>query len=700
MRIALFLLGLLVAGGALAEPDTFGLGTGRSGSRLIDAPDTVINQYGLLTANVATGSRDLTLANSSVFTVGGLVLIHQSAGLSPAPASGSQQTVNLGLGAVGRFEYARVESVSATGLRLTAPLLYAYTANVTQVVSVPEYTDLEVRPGATLRAAPWDGSRGGILAALVSGTLRNDGLISVAGAGFRGGTYVNHPNILGCTAMDVPVADGGSYKGEGVVAGRFGAASGRGNLANGGGGGNCHNAGGGGGSHSGAGGKGGRSSDGDRDVGGLGGAPVAYVPFQRIAFGGGGGAGEGDDDVGTSGGAGGGLMLLRAAAVVGTGRFSAAGASAGDTVLGGDDGAGGGGAGGAISLRAFQGLGCGLAEARGGSGGNTTHPSFLVGPGGGGGGGVVFLQGETITCPTQVLAGTPGSSAATGDSRGAGPATTDGGTAYGFEQTVLLPFQLPSTPVVTLPAEGAVDVPRRPRFEGTAEPGVIVHLFLDGTPYVQLGSGGDGAFVYNASADLAPGPHQLTASIEVLGIRSLVSAPRSFSVVAPPDAGIPDGGSDGGSTDPEPPPDAGLPDAGVPDGGEQPDGPVRPVIVVPAEGEQVDPTPLFAGTSSSGESVSIEVDDVEVARVPRDKQGRFRYALTLAQALEPGSHRVTAHARDEAGNPGTASLTTTFEVLPPSDLTVGCGCGSSPGMGLAGLVLGLGAWAARRRRRG
>ncbi|HEX8703724.1 MAG TPA: hemagglutinin [Myxococcaceae bacterium] len=696
MRLASFLFGLLVAGGALAEPDTFGLGTGRNGALVVTAPDTVINQYGLLTVTVEPGARNLTLSNPTLFNAGGLVLVHQSSGLSPAPASGDQRTLNLSLNSsgVGRFEYARVETVTATGLRLTAGLVNAYTANVTQVVSVPEYTTLEVRSGATLRAAPWDGSQGGILAALVTGTLTNNGLVTVEGLGFRGGAYLDHPALFGCTGLDVPAADGGAYKGEGVVAGRFGTAAGRGNLANGGGGGNCHNTGGGGGGNSGAGGRGGHAL-GATDAGGLGGAPLAYLPYQRLTFGGGGGAGEGDDGLGTGGAAGGGVMLLRAGAVVGAGLFSAAGASASATAAPGNDGAGGGGAGGAISIRTFQGLSCGLAAAPGGAGGDATHPSTIVGPGGGGGGGVVFLQGETITCPTEVVAGPPGFSQATGDSNGAGPTVRDGGTAYGSEQALPVPYRLPDTPTLTEPENGATDLPPRPRFRGTAEPGVIVHLILDDRPYVQLGAGSDGAFLYNAPANLTPGTHQVFASAEVLGARSLPSAVHTFTVVAPPDAGTPDAGTPDAGV-----PDAGVPDAGVPDGGgEQPEGPLSPILVVPAEGEAVDPTPLFAGTSASGVTVSIEVDDVEVARVPRDEEGRFRHQLTREQALSPGQHRVTAHARDAEGNPGPSSATTEFQVLAPTDLTVGCGCGASPGAGVGLVALLLGTWVAARRRR-
>ncbi|HEX8700852.1 MAG TPA: hemagglutinin, partial [Myxococcaceae bacterium] len=250
MRIALLLVACLVARGALAEPDTFSLGTGRNGLLKIEnSQDRVINHYGALTASVAAGSRDVAISHANLFFAGELVLLHQSTGLSPVPASGDGRAVSLNSSAVGRFEYARVETVSATGLRLTAPLQYGFSAPGAQVVSVPEYTDLEVRQGSTLRAMPWDGSRGGILAALVSGRLRNDGLITVEGMGFRGGAFLNHPNLNGCSGLDEPVASGGSYKGESLVSGRFGTASGRGNLANGGGGGNCHNSGGGGGGH-------------------------------------------------------------------------------------------------------------------------------------------------------------------------------------------------------------------------------------------------------------------------------------------------------------------------------------------------------------------------------------------------------------------------------------------------------------------
>jgi hypothetical protein len=540
MRIPLFLLGLLVAGRVWAEPDTFGFGTGRHDRLRIESAGFVFNRYTLLIADVAPGTSDLSVSSVTGFTAGDLVLIHQSTGLSPAPAAGAQGGIDLNGGAVGRFEYARVASVSPGLLRLTVPLLHGYPARMAQVVGVPEFVELEVRPGASVRAAPWNGEVGGILAVLVTGRLRNDGLITVAGAGFRGGAFLSHANLNGCTGLDEPVASGGSYKGEGLVAGRFGTASGRGNLANGGGGGICHNAGGGGGGHAGSGGAGGRSGpvDGERDVGGLGGASLVYQPYERLLLGGGGGAGAGNNDVGTGGGAGGGLMLIRAGEVRGVGRFLAGGATPPPTA--GDDGAGGGGAGGAISIRVAGELECGSVEAPGGAGGDVSERSFPLGPGGGGGGGVVLLQGSSILCSNSVLAGAPGRVATDGGTHGAGPSTGEGGTSTGSARVLSSSFRMPGSPMLTQPADGTPQVGPTPRIEGQAEPGVPhVLLVLDGTFLARVAPDAEGRFTYDVTSELSLGSHELSAYAELLGVHSTRSASHRFVVVKASEVPLP-----------------------------------------------------------------------------------------------------------------------------------------------------------------
>ncbi|WP_224367971.1 adventurous gliding motility protein AgmC [Hyalangium versicolor] len=691
MRIQLFLLGLFVSGAALAEPDTFGLGTGKDSSLGVDAPGTVINVYRLLTVNAAAGTTVLTLNNNNgkVFDVGDLVLVHQSTGLSSPPASGNQQTIDLGGTAVGRFEYARVASLRDTSLELTAPLQYSYAANVTQVVSVPEYTTLRVGSTGSIRATPWNGSVGGIVAFLANGQVTLSGAITADGAGFRGGAFINHSGRDNCSQLDQGAGNGGSYKGESVVAGRFGTAAGRGNLANGGGSGVCHNSGGAGGGHSGLGGKGGYTYETPHDTGGLGGTRLSYLPYEHLVFGGGGGGGGGHVDGNTTGGAGGGVIIIRAAEVTGTGQFSVTGSAGTFTASSIDDGAGGGGAGGAISVRTARGLSCTLARASGGVGGDTRHPTEHSGPGGGGGGGFIFLQGNPISCPASVVAGFPGQSTSSGDTYGAGPSAVDGGTSYGGQQSYEVPYQVPATPTLTQPEDGATGLSQRPHIEGTSDPGVIIHLFLDGVAYTQVVAGSAGVFTYEPSSDLVLGGHTLQASAEVFGAYSLPSTVNQFDVgEAPGDGGTSDGGttSDGGSTQ---------------DGGFTQDGGVSgdaPILVVPQENEVVEALTLFAGMSPSGASVSIEVDGAEVAHVKLDDQRRFRYTLTAEQKLAPGAHTAVIRSWDKSGAEGPSSSTTHFEVGTSESPEAGCGCGASPGAGLGALVLLLGLGAARLRR--
>ncbi|RYZ35136.1 MAG: hemagglutinin, partial [Myxococcaceae bacterium] len=253
MRIILALIvGLLLAPVARAEPDSFGLGTGRDGALTVVAGRSVVTGAAApLRVAAVTGRSEVSVSVPGV-VAGDLVMIHQSGGLLPLPTPGDAKTVVLPVTTgPSRFELARVASVDAStgALRLTRPLRYSYPVLRTQVLRVGEFTDVQVEAGARLSVTPWDGRSGGILAMLVSGTVINEGRIDADGAGFLGGIYQAHSALKGCTGLDLSAAQGGSARGEGV-AGATSAnknATGRGNLSNGGGGGNCVNAGGGGG---------------------------------------------------------------------------------------------------------------------------------------------------------------------------------------------------------------------------------------------------------------------------------------------------------------------------------------------------------------------------------------------------------------------------------------------------------------------
>lgn len=364
----------------------------------------------------------------------------------------------------GRYEYVRATGPVSGGLLpvqgdgANGGLLYAYTdAAATaaqgerrfQVIRVPQYSSATL--GATLTAAAWDGTTGGILALDVTGTLAlGSATVSVQGLGFRGGGGRGLTGAAGFANTDyrTPAASAtNGSKGEGIagtpqyvldagvllntaVDGYPNGSSARGAPGNAGGGGtdgnppaNDENTGGGGGANAGAGGQGGYGwTPGHPAIqsGGFGGIFGASLPG-RIVLGGGGGAGTTNNSTGvpglglaSSGAAGGGAVLVRAGAVSGTGTINADGSAANSTVT--NDGTGGGGAGGSVVFSAGAGgLGGLTVSARGGTGGTNSGGGSPHGPGGGGGGGYVALS----------------SAAASVDTAGGANGTTAGGIAYG-----------------------------------------------------------------------------------------------------------------------------------------------------------------------------------------------------------------------------------------------------------------------------
>ena len=402
-----------------ASEDYFGNGDGHHGAKSVVAAE-VLNRYSRVAVDMAVDDTSVTVVDGSKFSAGDLVLLWQVGGYA-TPASGDQTEIDLTGEAVGRFELARVGSVLGNDLLLSDAVSHPFAAAHTQVVFVPEYTDVIVDAAGEIRAADWNPSmgEGGIVAFFATGTVTVDGRITANGAGFLGGTDLGNSGSNGCIGLDEP-SPTGAEKGEGIAGLDFGSGNppggtGRGNRANGGGGGVCHNSGGAGGGHGGLGGLGGRTWRGDpdpalpgagRDIGGLGGAPVSYTAATHLTMGGGGGAGQENNGVGGAGSDGGGVIFVRAGVVGGGGSFEANGNEGGDSTGGFNDAAGGAGAGGLIAVRAVGSLSCGSAQAIGGEGGSALFQDH--GTGGGGAGGHTFLQGALISCPADVSGGAPG----------------------------------------------------------------------------------------------------------------------------------------------------------------------------------------------------------------------------------------------------------------------------------------------------
>jgi len=448
---------------ALACAHSFAQTCGLPGNDGPVSASGIVNTYfppATATETVNAGATSIPLgaadtANGGATTpiaVGDLVLIIEVQDATINNSNNSNYGANNGSGSgstggtVGAYEFAVATSaVSITGgtLTVSAGLTNKYTSAAAsgtqgeksfQVVRVPQYSSVTL---GTVRAAPWDGTAGGIVAFDVAGTLSlNGGTIDVSGRGFRGGGGLNSNGGTGSNSeyRDVSTLGWGASKGEGIAgtpryvfnsatstvidagSANEGYPNGsfmRGAPGNAGGGANDgdptnndQNAGGGGGGNGGAGGLGGFSWSSGLNVGGIGGATYT-ASATKIVMGGGGGAGTGnnqsDSGYHLSGAAGGGIVIVRAGSVTGAGSINANGA----TALNADqDGAGGGGAGGTVIVTVKTGTLAGLTvTANGGNGGNTwpneapgTNNINEHGPGGGGGGGVVYQSGgATVT---------------------------------------------------------------------------------------------------------------------------------------------------------------------------------------------------------------------------------------------------------------------------------------------------------------
>jgi len=634
---------------ARAEHDTFGVGTGRNGALVVAGTGAPVNSYAQVTAAQTPGSTSIPIGacvgDASCFAAGDLVLVHQSTGLASAPASGAQTPVELGTEQVGRWEFARVASVTPTTLELTAPLVHAYAANVTQVIRVPEYTNVTIAAGRNITAPAWNGSTGGIVAFLANGQVSNNGLITANDLGFRGGQYVNDPSgAKGCTELEDAPPEG-AQKGEGIVNQRYGPTQGgRGNAANGAGGGVCFKSGGGGGGHGGAGGLGGRSAtlaiDGSRDVGGLGGAALTYPTRTWFVFGGGGGAGHGSDNSGVSAGRGGGTIFIRAGQLTGTGIITASGGSGGTS---GTDGSSGGGAGGSIYLRFVRTADCGAVSATGGLGGNAN--TIQVGPGGGGGGGRVLFQAAGGTCNVIATGAASGVQQEASDaSYGARPGSP--GT------TTVVPggFVIPPPPTVVTPANGSRTNNPRPPITGTSLAGAVVILYLDGNEVGRTTAEPNGNYAFTLPADLADGPHTVQAVAEVEAVRSERSATNTFTV-----------------------------DTSVPD---------TTIVTGPPERTRERDVPFTFSSTEPEATYECSLDGAPFTPCP---------ASVAFTGLAEGPHTLQVRARDAAGNVDATPATRTFRVTEADLSLLGGGC-STTGRDASLVLLSLGALAALTRR--
>ncbi len=363
----------------------------------------IINDYAAI-LSADTCNNTFTVDDATGFNAGDTVLMIQMKGAVV------DQSNTAAFGAItdyrnaGNYEINVISAIIGNNISLLYALNNSYDIpnGKVQFVRVPYYQDYAVNQLHS--CLPWNGSKGGVFAIHVAGTLTLSADIDVSGQGFRGGNPSAN-DYPGCSSMDYYYPSGsvlGGEKGESVVELPLSFTSGRGASANGGGGGNNHNAGGGGGGNYGSGGRGGNQWSGCQAlaIGGEGGIDLVYSTAQHKAFLGGGGGGpqqggQQNAPTGTPGANGGGLVIISAGDIVSNNRLILA---KGNDNLSTSalDGGGGGGAGGSILISANTISGTCDVRVTGGKGGNTDISwNTCCGPGGGGGGGI-FRTNTTI----------------------------------------------------------------------------------------------------------------------------------------------------------------------------------------------------------------------------------------------------------------------------------------------------------------
>lgn len=242
------------------------------------------------TAAGTSGAYTLSATNGS-FAAEQIIMIHQTRGTG-----------------AGTWQRNRIVGYVAGTITLEVPLNFSYNstgANKAQVRVLKQYSAVTVNSGITYTAKAWDGTVGGIIAMLCSGTITVTGKILAQGKGFRGGAAVENGNA--------------GKQGEGTA----GAGDTVSNAANGNGGGGgeldgLNAAGAGGGTNSQTDAENGETV-GNAD-GGIKGDSVGSADLTTMVFGGGAGSGAaGSGGISKDGGAGGGIIFLAADTITLTG---------------------------------------------------------------------------------------------------------------------------------------------------------------------------------------------------------------------------------------------------------------------------------------------------------------------------------------------------------------------------------------------
>ncbi len=289
----------------------------------VDAVNVAVNGNSLskLPGGATAGATALQVASTAGFVTGDEIMIVQMA-----------HPTNHGV-----YEFVQnITVIDGNNLSLPTALTHSYftsgsTYTQTQVLRVPQYTDLTIPAGTILTTSAYNRGTGtgGIVAFRTSGTLTVDGTIDAFSKGFAGGATHKQQgySYTGATPISNTTANFG-----------------------GGGGGNSAST---NGATNNAGASGGYGTAGTNGFDRGAGQPYGDANLARIYLGSGGGAGgrRNGNGIFTAGGRGGGIVYLTAGSVAGNGNVTVKGRN-GVSGSSGQGGPGGGGSGGSLFVKA------------------------------------------------------------------------------------------------------------------------------------------------------------------------------------------------------------------------------------------------------------------------------------------------------------------------------------------------------------
>jgi large repetitive protein len=160
-----------------------------------------------------------------------------------------------------------------------------------------------------------------------------------------------------------------------------------------------------------------------------------------------------------------------------------------------------------------------------------------------------------------------------------------------------------NVPVIKVPAPGTFTGDTTPTFSGTAEPGAMVAVYIDGgaMPICTATADAQGKWSCDITTPLPLGPHVADAVATVGGVMSGRSTPVDFTIVT------------------------------------------TTVTAPAANSSTTDRTPQYEGTAAPNSPVVVSVDGAEVCRVTSDAMGKWACKPTMP-VLSVGPHVVRAVA--------------------------------------------------------